>query len=109
VNVGRATAEVTLTDALPPGVELVPGSARAESGSAITYDAEKRTLMWTGTVPAHAITRLYFLVRVVGDVDTITNTAVLDDGFGNRVELETTTRVVGYRHFLPLIWKMDDG
>jgi len=44
-NSGPLTATVTLTDVLPPQVELV------EAGSALAYNPADRTLHWTGEIP----------------------------------------------------------
>lgn len=44
-NSGSVTETVTLTDVLPPQVELV------EADSALTYNPADRTLHWTGEIP----------------------------------------------------------
>ncbi len=105
VNSGHASAEVTFADPLPAGVTYLPESGQASFGGPVQYDAETGKVTWSGTVPARGIAELRFSVLVAGDVDSITNTATVEDGLGTTLELQATTRVVPYRFVLPLILK----
>ncbi|MFQ5594331.1 MAG: S8 family serine peptidase [Anaerolineae bacterium] len=108
VNSGHASADVTFTDPLPAGVIFIAGSGQASYGGPIRFDEGTGTLSWTGQLPARGIAELGFSVQVVGDFDTITNTATVDDGMGTALDLRATTRVVPYRFLLQLILKNTD-
>lgn len=106
VNSGQASAEAAFTDVLPAGVAYVDGSAVASFGGPLVYDPGARTLTWSGTVPARGIAELRFGVSIVDDnLQSVTNTAQLEDGLGATLELAATTRVVEYRTLLPLIFR----
>lgn len=82
-------ADVTVTDALPKGVNYVEGSA----GENATYDAVTRTLTWSlGEQAAGATGTLSFDVKVSADaatVDDIANTATVKVG-ENQAQTNTT-------------------
>lgn len=82
-------ADVTVTDALPKGVNYVEGSA----GENATYDAVTRTLTWSlGEQAAGATGTLSFDVKVSADaaaVDDIANTATVKVG-ENESQTNTT-------------------
>jgi len=105
VNSGHTSANVVVTDPLPAGVTYITGSGQASYGGPLRFDDTTRTVSWTGQVPARGIAELRFSVQVAGDVDTLTNTATLEDGLGSTLELSATTRVVPYRFLLQLIMK----
>lgn len=88
-NGAARAADVTVTDALPKGVNYVEGSA----GENATYDAVTRTLTWSlGEQAAGATGTLSFDVKVSADaatVDDIANTATVKVG-ENQAQTNTT-------------------
>ena len=92
VNSGHALADVTFRDPLPTGVTYVERSAQASYGQ-INFDSATNSLTWSNGVLARSIAELHFAVLVAPNVKSVTNTATLEDEWGDLVILEATTRV----------------
>jgi len=84
---------VTLEDALPETLELVPGSLDPEA----QYDAGARTIRWTGSIPRGGSIALEFQARMTPLATTmrsVSNTVVVTDAFGRVREAEAHTQVL---------------
>ena len=100
-------ADVTVTDALPKGVDYVEGSADSAA-----YDAASRTLTWSlGEQAAGATGTLSFDVKVSADaatVDDIANTATVKVG-ENESQTNTTHNSVSREGSLTVTKTVVDG
>ncbi len=84
---------VRLTDSLPATLELVLGSL----GEAATYDAEARTIQWSGQVPRGLNVELTFLARLTpaaGEMRSVINTLRVTDAFGHVREASAQTQML---------------
>jgi hypothetical protein len=93
----------SVIDTLPAGLSD-PGTLEASSGT-VSYDAEKRQIIWTGTPDAGRSVSLTYTVtvQVTGPI-FLTNTATL--AFQNEVSTSTATLCIDcYIGYLPGIFK----
>jgi uncharacterized repeat protein (TIGR01451 family) len=82
-NTGVSTASASLSDPIPDSLTYVPGSATCSSGVCTYQDG---TLTWAGEIaPGDTImlTIAATLSTPLPDQTVVTNTAYLDDGYGN--------------------------
>ena len=106
INTGTAAPDpLTVTDTLPEGLALEPGSLTP----GVTYDADAREIRWAGTVWPHETTVIGYAARTDAGLarGVLTNTAVLRYG---AVTLERRASVLITRpgdrlHFLPEVNK----
>ena len=106
-NKGTSNATATLTDTLPSEV-IWANNASASSG-ALTWESENNRLLWSGTVEVDTMVVITFQVRVNADLsngETISNTAVVNDGANNIFDIiaPDVTVVVHYL-YLPLVMR----
>ncbi len=89
VNSGnRPTDGFVVTDTLPAGLVLVPASVAPSAGSQVDLTAVPNGIVWRGAVAAGRTASLSYSARVTTyNGGTLRNTAVLDDGHGNRLKL----------------------
>jgi uncharacterized repeat protein (TIGR01451 family) len=84
VNSGDSDAPTTMTDALPPGLELVSAEAMGSLGVIETsFTAEDDTVTWEGTLGAGRTLTVHVTVRVSDEAEpgeVFTNTAEILDG-----------------------------
>ncbi|UCC75542.1 MAG: DUF11 domain-containing protein, partial [Anaerolineales bacterium] len=84
---------VLLVDSLPATLELVPGSLSEEA----SYDAEARTIQWSGQVPRGLNVELAFLARLTPaaeEMRSVINTIQVTDAFGHVREASAQTQIV---------------
>ncbi len=86
VNGGnRPSRGFVVTDTLPSGLVLVPGSVAPAAGTDVDLTALPNGLVWRGSVEAGRTASLSYSARVVTYAGgTLQNRAVLDDGAGQR-------------------------
>ena len=85
-------SSVELVDVLPDAVELVAGSLSPHA----SYDAETRTIYWNGSVPrggSIGITFQALLTSAAGCWRPVSNTMVVTDAFGRRLEAPAQTHI----------------
>ncbi|MGM0400694.1 MAG: S8 family serine peptidase [Chloroflexota bacterium] len=84
-NAGRHPAEhASLTDTLPMELELIEGTLQGAS-----YNEAERTICWSGPLNASEEHEVSFEATVsptVANGTRLTNVAIIDDGYGNRLE-----------------------
>ena len=99
---GSFPATVRVTDTLPAGLEYVPGSLTATSG---TPDASSApTLKWNGVMSVTPVVTVTFAVSVTApNAATIVNTATINPGYGSPFGRAAPIVVNPYELFLPLI------
>jgi uncharacterized repeat protein (TIGR01451 family) len=84
--------DVELEDVLPDILELVPGSLSPPA----TYDADTRTIRWTGQVPRGGSVQIDFrglLTPAAADWRSVTNIVWVTDAFGRVVEASAHTQL----------------
>jgi uncharacterized repeat protein (TIGR01451 family) len=89
-----SAAGATLTDALPTEVTYVPSSLSCSSGSCVEASG---VITWTGDVaPGDPVTVTFdaAVVSSLADQTPVTNTATLDNGFGDIDDLTATFLVL---------------
>ena len=85
--------QVRLVDALPATLELVPGSL----SEAASYDAEARTIHWSGQVPRGLNVELTFLAQLTPaaeEMRSVINTLQVTDAFGRVREASAQTHML---------------
>ncbi|NTU64871.1 MAG: DUF11 domain-containing protein, partial [Chloroflexi bacterium] len=99
---GSFPATVRVTDTLPAGLEYVPGSLTATSG---TPDASAAPILkWNGVMSITPIVTVTFVVSVTApNAATIVNTATINPGYGSPFGRTAPIVVNPYELFLPLI------
>jgi uncharacterized repeat protein (TIGR01451 family) len=80
-NASPQASAVTVTDALPDGLELRPATLRASVGSAPDWDEASRSLHWSGEVPAGSRVDLRFDAAFVA-IGPVVNVMRLTDAHG---------------------------
>jgi len=101
-DTGALTNTVHLTDTVPAGLDYVPGSLTASSGS--VDESSAPTLTWTGVLtPTPAITVTYAVTVTAIGPQAITNTAVLSSPGYDSIERSATVIANGYQVYLPLV------
>jgi uncharacterized repeat protein (TIGR01451 family) len=90
-NTNAVSASVTLTDPIPSYTTYLAGSAQASDGSAVTLADDQ--LHWSGRVISGTPVVVQFATQVLSAPvgTTISNTALVDDGLGNLLELEASS------------------
>ncbi len=101
VNAGQVGRTVTLQDALPPGLVLVPGSLSASSGPPPRWDEGSRSLRWSGPVAAATAVEVTF--QAWFGSGAVTNVMHLDDGAGTVAAFWADVAEARYRVLLPLV------
>ena len=84
---------VQLVDPLPDTLELIPGSLSENA----TYDADTRTILWSGQVPRGGNIAVTFQARLTPEAanwQSISNTMVVTDAFGREKEASAQTHVI---------------
>jgi uncharacterized repeat protein (TIGR01451 family) len=95
VNTGnRPTGRFVVTDTLPVGLKLIPGSVAPAAGSAVDLSTVPNGIVWRGSVePGHTASLAYSTRVVTYAGGTLRNRAVLDDGAGQRHILSAAVTV----------------
>jgi len=84
--------DVQLEDPLPDILELVPGSLSPQA----SYNADTRTIHWTGQVPRGASVQIDFralLTPAAAGWRSVTNTVWVTDAFGRVIEATAHTQL----------------
>ncbi|HUW10295.1 MAG TPA: S8 family serine peptidase, partial [Anaerolineae bacterium] len=92
INSPAGSADVTMTDVLPPAVGFVEGSA---TGGA-AYDAEGNRVTWRGQLGAGEEKPFTFSVRLDPELASgmlVSNTAIIDDGVHPPLARTVITRI----------------
>jgi uncharacterized repeat protein (TIGR01451 family) len=101
---GPFTHTVRITDTIPTGLNYLPGSFTATTGS--IDDSSAPMLKWSGIMSATpSITLTYVVTVSVPDPAAITNNAIVDPGSGSPFTRSATIVVNGLKVYLPLIFK----
>jgi len=101
---GPFTHTVHITDTIPIGLNYLPGSFTATTGS--IDDSSAPTLKWSGIMSATpSITLTYVVTVSMLDLVAITNNAIVDPGSGSPFTRSATIVVNGLKAYLPLIFK----
>jgi uncharacterized repeat protein (TIGR01451 family) len=101
VNRGPAERQVSLTDALPAGLELLDGTLAASAGPPPRWDAASRSLRWQGPLAVGEAVEVTFAARLVAG--PVTNVMLLDDGLGTSAALWAEVAQARHRRFLPAL------
>ena len=91
-NYGVTAPQATLTDVLPVGLELVPGSLEGAS-----YDAARRTVYWQGELAGQGERNVRYVARSAASLTNgvlLTNTAQIGDGNGGLIARPATVRIL---------------
>lgn len=91
--VGIPLENITLVDPLPDQVEFVPGTA---TGGAV-YHRDRRTIEWTGSIPARDRAHFTFQADLADDLagDTVVTNTVSAEVGGLQLEATASTLVLG--------------
>lgn len=100
-NAGPQATEVELSDALPPGLDYVAGSAEASAGAAPDWDAASRSLRWRGSLPAAGAVELRFQARLNSSLPLV-NVMRLEAASGVHWAAWAELGIERARLFLPL-------
>lgn len=100
-NAGPQATEVELSDALPPGLDYVAGSAEASAGAAPAWDAASRSLRWRGSLPAAGAVELRFEARLNSSLPLV-NAMRLEAASGIHWAAWAELGIERSRLFLPL-------
>jgi uncharacterized repeat protein (TIGR01451 family) len=103
-NPGPDLPGVWVTDELPLQVHYL-GNLQASAGA---YGEAGGIITWTGAVAAGEPVTITFGVSVaegIASPQTISNTALLDDGLGHEWQRSAVVMVNGYVAYLPLAWR----
>ncbi len=96
------TSTVQLNDTLPAGLDYVPGSLTATSGS--IDDSSAPDLTWTGVLtPTPSVTVTYAVTVTAVGPQAITNTATITTLGSDPVTRSATVIANGEQLYLPLI------
>lgn len=100
-NTGAPLAEaVALTDIIPTGLEYLPGSLSASSGT--VDDSGAPLLTWTGILNGDLVTITYSVTVTATGAQAITNTATIDAASAGVFARSATIIVNGWSLYLPL-------
>ncbi len=100
-NSGGGPTDFTVTDTLPLGLRLLPGTMDVAHGTGV-YDEATRRVLWHGRILSGYQTYLRFAVRVEGSADVV-NMARIRDGSGLVIERSASLRFLPYRLFFGAI------
>jgi uncharacterized repeat protein (TIGR01451 family) len=101
---GPFTHTVRVTDTVPNGLNYLPGSFTAITGS--VDDSSAPMLKWSGVMSATPSITLTYVVTVPAlNPAAITNSAIVDPGSGSPFTRSATVIVNGWQIYLPLIFK----
>ena len=99
---GPQINRVSLENPLPAGTER-SGTPTATSGS---FSLVGNTLRWEGTLSPTGPVTIQFSLRVSTGIENgtiITNSIVVNDGNGGRLDRQATSIIGGYAYTLPLV------
>jgi uncharacterized repeat protein (TIGR01451 family) len=94
-NTGAVSASAALTDAIPAGTQLIPGSLWWSSGQA---GADSGVVAWEGDVIARGVVIVRFQLQIGTQIEPethVVNVASIEDQLGNLYQRSARTTVVG--------------
>ncbi len=101
-NAGPLPVEVRLSDALPYGLEFVPGRLLTSVSPAPLWDERSRSLSWQGTVPARSAIELEVGTRFRASA-VVTNVMRIEDHAGTAFSAWAEVRPLRSRVYLPRV------
>ena len=106
LNTGIPLAEkVVLTDTIPVGLEYLPGSFQATSGT--PEDSAAPTLHWSGDLMGGPVTLTYSVWVAETEPQAISNTALIHTNTTGTLSRSAVVLVNGKRVYLPVLWNGD--
>ena len=102
-NGSAITVSASLTDPLPIGLTVEPGSLTATMATTLTENAQ--AIAWVGTLAGYEMITISFSAAISSSLsvgESVVNTAVLT-GTGQAITLMATTELVNAQLYLPFI------
>jgi uncharacterized repeat protein (TIGR01451 family) len=108
-NTGAVSTSASLTDAMPAGMTLVPGSLWWSSGEG---SEDIGTVTWHGALIARGLAIVRFRVQMDPELElgySVVNVAEIEDSFGNIYERSASSTIYSGAYpgmvYLPVVLK----
>ncbi len=101
-NAGRQPVLARVSDALPDGLEFIPGALLATVSPAPRWDERSRSLSWQGAVPPQSAVEIELGTRFRA-TQAVTNVMRIEDEMGTAAASWAEVRPLAGRLYLPLV------